>query len=109
MIPESDLETGQLRLLEVDNRVALPVNRHIRLLVTSTDVLHSWAVPSFGIKVDACPGRLSQASLFILREGHYYGQCSEICGANHGFMPIVVDVKDPSTFREWVGQTLEDA
>jgi cytochrome c oxidase subunit 2 len=98
MIAESDLMMGQLRLLEVDNRVALPVNRHIRLLVTSADVLHSWAVPSFGIKVDACPGRLSQASLYILREGTYYGQCSEICGANHGFMPISVNVKEPKEF-----------
>ena len=76
--------------MEVDNRVVLPVNTHIRVLVTAADVLHSWAVPSFGIKVDACPGRLSQASLFIKREGVYYGQCSEICGVNHGFMPIVV-------------------
>ena len=98
MIAESDLMMGQLRLLEADNRVALPVNRHIRLLVTSADVLHSWAVPSFGIKVDACPGRLSQASLYILREGTYYGQCSEICGANHGFMPITVNVKEPKEF-----------
>jgi cytochrome c oxidase subunit 2 len=101
MLPESDLALGQLRLLEVDNRVALPVKKHIRVLITSADVLHSWAVPSFGIKVDACPGRISQASLFILREGIYYGQCSEICGVNHGFMPIVVDVRSVEAFSDW--------
>ncbi len=90
LLPESDLFIGSFRLLEVDKRLALPINTHIRLLVTAADVLHSWSIPSFGIKVDACPGRLSQASLFIQREGVYYGQCSEICGVNHGFMPIVV-------------------
>jgi cytochrome c oxidase subunit 2 len=88
MIPENDLSKGCLRLLEVDNRAFLPINTHIRILVTATDVLHSWAVPSFGIKTDACPGRLSEASLFIKRPGNYFGQCSEICGTNHGFMPI---------------------
>jgi len=88
MIPETDLSKGCLRLLEVDNRAFLPINTHIRVLVTATDVLHSWAVPSFGIKTDACPGRLSEASLFIKRPGNYFGQCSEICGTNHGFMPI---------------------
>jgi cytochrome c oxidase subunit 2 len=90
MINTDDLNTGMLRLLEVDNRVMLPVRTHIRLLITSADVLHSWAVPSFGVKVDACPGRLNQATLFIKRPGLYFGQCSEICGVNHGFMPIVV-------------------
>lgn len=79
-----------LRLLEVDNRLYLLTNRNIRLYITSADVLHSWAVPSFGIKVDACPGRLTKASLRIKRPGVFYGQCSEICGVNHGFMPIVV-------------------
>jgi cytochrome c oxidase subunit 2 len=90
MVATDDLSSGTFRLLEVDNRVSLPINTHIRLLITSADVLHSWSVPSFGIKVDATPGRLSQAALFIKREGVYYGQCSEICGVNHGFMPIVV-------------------
>lgn len=108
LVNESDLMMGQIRLLEVDNRVALPTDRHIRLLVTSADVLHSWAVPSFGIKVDACPGRLSQASLYILREGTYYGQCSEICGANHGFMPIAVNVQEPKNFIQWMRNTLND-
>ena len=102
MINSSDLTYGAFRLLEVDNRVILPINTHIRLLVTAADVLHSWAVPSFGIKVDACPGRLSQASLFLKREGVYYGQCSEICGVNHGFMPIVVKGVPVNTFINWI-------
>lgn len=78
------------RLLEVDNRVVLPLRQRVRFLVTSEDVIHSWAVPSLGIKVDACPGRLNQTSIYIKREGIFYGQCSEICGVNHAFMPIVV-------------------
>lgn len=102
MIPTSDLTKGALRLLEVDNRVMLPTNTNIRLLVTGADVLHSWAVPSFGIKIDACPGRLTQGSLFIKREGVYYGQCSEICGVNHGFMPIVVKSVSPERYLKWV-------
>lgn len=101
LIATSDLPVGTFRLLEVDNRVVLPINTHIRLLVTAADVLHCWAVPSFGIKVDACPGRLAQASLFIKREGTYYGQCSEICGVNHGFMPIVVEAVSLTKYSQW--------
>lgn len=81
---------GLFRLLETNKRVILPINTHIRLLITAVDVLHSWAIPSFGIKIDACPGRLNQINLFIKRLGIFYGQCSEICGVNHGFMPIVI-------------------
>ena len=81
---------GLFRLLETNKRVILPTNTHIRLLISAVDVLHSWTIPSFGIKVDACPGRLNQANLFIKRFGIFFGQCSEICGVNHGFMPIVV-------------------
>jgi heme/copper-type cytochrome/quinol oxidase subunit 2 len=92
MIPEEDLDYGHLRLLEVDNRMVIPVNTHIRVVISAADVLHSWAVPSLGVKCDAIPGRLNQTSLFVKREGLYYGQCSEICGINHGFMPIVVEV-----------------
>jgi len=108
MVSTDDLTYGSFRLLEVDNRVVLPVNSHIRLLVTAADVLHSWAVPSFGIKVDACPGRLSQASLFLKREGVYYGQCSEICGVNHGFMPIVVKGVSVDTFITWITTKLDN-
>ncbi len=108
MIATNDLTKGSFRLLEVDNRVVLPANTHIRLLVTAADVLHSWAVPSLGIKVDACPGRLSQASIFIKREGLFFGQCSEICGVNHGFMPIAVKAVDPDTFVSWVAAKLEE-
>lgn len=91
MIPTSDLEDGNLRLLEVDNRVILPVNTHVRVIVTSTDVIHSLAVPSLGVKIDCIPGRLNQSSFLIKREGVYYGQCSELCGIMHGFMPVVVE------------------
>jgi len=98
MLALGDLTLGNLRLLEVDNRVVLPINTHIRIIVTAADVLHSWAIPSFGLKVDACPGRLNQTSLFIKREGTYYGQCSEICGVNHGFMPIVVKAVDLDSY-----------
>lgn len=91
MLAEDDLVLGAYRLLEVDNRVILPTRQSVRLLITSADVLHSWAIPSFGVKMDACPGRLNQVGLYIRREGTYYGQCSELCGIGHGFMPIVVD------------------
>ena len=91
MILEEDLALGSIRLLEVDNRLLLPIETSIRILITSTDVLHSFAVPSLGTKMDACPGRLNQVSLWINRPGIYYGQCSEICGLNHGFMPIVIE------------------
>lgn len=101
MINESELEPGQLRLLEVDYQVVVPIKKHIRMLITSVDVLHSWAVPSLGIKTDAVPGRLSQASLYVKREGNFFGQCSEICGVNHGFMPIVVKAIDDEDFVWW--------
>lgn len=81
---------GFFRVLETNKRVALPTNTHLRLLITAVDVLHSWTIPSFGVKVDACPGRLNQVNLFIKRFGLFFGQCSEICGVNHGFMPIVL-------------------
>ena len=109
MIAEDDLEPGQMRLLEVDNRVVLPVSTHIRVLVTSADVLHSWAVPSLGVKCDSVPGRLNQLSLFLQREGIFYGQCSELCGANHGFMPIVVESVSLEDYLQWVAAKIEDA
>ena len=102
MVPTDDLEPGQLRLLEVDNRVVLPIDTHIRVIITGADVLHSWAVPSLGVKTDAVPGRLNQANLFIKREGVFYGQCSEICGVNHGFMPIVVEGVSLEDYISWI-------
>jgi|LakMenE18May11ns_1017448.scaffolds.fasta_scaffold9958137_5 cytochrome c oxidase subunit 2 len=90
MIPTSELQEGQLRLLEVDNRLLFPIKSHVQVTATAADVLHCWAVPALGVKIDACPGRLNQTSVFIKRSGVFYGQCSEICGVNHGFMPIVV-------------------
>ena len=108
MLSSDDLTLGAFRLLEVDNRVILPIKTHIRLLITAADVLHCWAIPSFGIKVDACPGRLNQASLFIKRQGVYYGQCSEICGVNHGFMPIVVRAVSINTFVKWITSKLDN-
>lgn len=109
MIPEDDLSVGQLRLLDVDNRVVIPVDSHIRLIITSADVLHSWAVPSLGVKCDAVPGRLNQVSMFVKREGVFYGQCSELCGANHGFMPIVVEAVSLQDYIAWVANKLQEA
>ena len=107
MLPQDELEEGQLRLLEVDNRVVLPINTHVRVLTTAADVIHSWAVPSLGVKCDAIPGRLNQTSVFIQREGVYYGQCSELCGANHGFMPIVVEGVSLDAYLCWIREQLE--
>lgn len=90
MLADEDLIEKSNRLLEVDNMLYLPIETNIRVLITSADVLHAWAIPSLGIKLDACPGRLNQTSLYIKRPGFFFGQCSEICGVNHGFMPIVV-------------------
>jgi len=102
MVPDSDLKLGQIRLLEVDNSLVLPVLTHVRVLVTATDVLHAWAVPSLGVKVDAVPGRLNQTSIFIKRPGVFRGQCSELCGVNHGFMPIVVEGVNLDQYLAWI-------
>nr|AIG23724.1 cytochrome c oxidase subunit II [Wyulda squamicaudata] len=101
MIPTQDLTPGQLRLLEVDNRMVLPMELPIRMLISSEDVLHAWTVPSLGIKTDAIPGRLNQATLTSTRPGIYYGQCSEICGSNHSFMPIVLEMTTLKYFEKW--------
>jgi len=108
MIAEDDLQEGELRLLEVDNRVILPVQTHIRLLITGRDVIHNWAIPSLGVKCDGLPGRLNQTSVFIQREGIFYGQCSELCGTNHGFMPIVVEAVSVSEYLAWIDTKLEE-
>jgi len=106
MIPQDELEPGQMRLLETDNHVVLPVNTHIRVLVTGADVIHNWAIPSLAMKIDCVPGKLNQVSLFINREGTFYGQCSELCGVNHGFMPIVVEAVSLDKYLAWVAEKL---
>jgi cytochrome c oxidase subunit 2 len=102
MIPDSDLESGQSRLLEVDNSIILPENTHVRFIVTSTDVLHDFALPSAAIKIDATPGRLNQASFISDRVGTLFGQCSELCGTYHGFMPIKTDVVEVGDYLSWI-------
>nr|AOY39089.1 cytochrome c oxidase subunit 2 [Sphaeriusidae sp. BMNH 703456] len=102
MIPSNELNLNQFRLLDVDNRIIIPYNTQIRLLATAADVLHSWTIPSLGIKIDATPGRLNQTNFFMNRPGIYYGQCSEICGANHSFMPIVMESISTNYFMKWI-------
>lgn len=92
ILPPLFLNPGDLRLLEVDNRVVLPIEAPVRIIITSQDVLHSWTIPTLGLKTDAIPGRLNQTTFTAIRPGVYYGQCSEICGANHSFMPIVAEL-----------------
>nr|YP_009442022.1 cytochrome c oxidase subunit II [Cyclorhipidion bodoanus]AOY40243.1 cytochrome c oxidase subunit 2 [Cyclorhipidion bodoanus] len=90
------------RLLDVDNRLVIPFNTQIRILTTSTDVIHSWTIPSLGVKMDSVPGRLNQTNLMINRTSLLFGQCSEICGANHSFMPIVIESISPNSFLKWI-------
>nr|YP_010503086.1 cytochrome c oxidase subunit II [Hemigrammus armstrongi]UXD78969.1 cytochrome c oxidase subunit II [Hemigrammus armstrongi] len=107
MIPTQDLSPGQYRLLEADHRMVVPMNSPIRILVASDDVIHSWAVPALGVKTDAMPGRLNQTAFIAARPGVFYGQCSEICGANHSFMPIVVEAVPLTHFEAWSSLMLE--
>src|SRR5262249_17021016 len=102
MVPEKDLKPGQPRLLTVDNEMVVPVNKVVRMQVTGFDVIHSFTVPSFGIKVDAIPGRLNETWFKATKEGWYYGQCSELCGKDHAFMPIAVRVVSEAEFAAWV-------
>nr|AFG29106.1 cytochrome c oxidase subunit II [Ilione albiseta] len=102
MVPLNELPTDGFRLLDVDNRVVLPMNSQIRILVTASDVIHSWTVPALGVKVDGTPGRLNQTNFLINRPGLFYGQCSEICGANHSFMPIVIESVPVNNFIKWI-------
>jgi len=106
LVPERDLKKGQRRLLQVDHPVILPTNLLVRVIITGSDVIHAWSVPSFGVKADGIPGRLNQASIFIKREGVFYGQCSELCGTGHGFMPIMVKGVDTSLYITWVEKKL---
>jgi len=108
MVPESDLKLGDYRQLEVDNRVIVPVDTHVRVIATASDVLHSWAVPSLGVKMDCVPGRLNQTSFIALREGTYYGQCSEVCGVNHSSMPIVVQAVSLTDYCAFVKSSVSE-
>lgn len=102
LIPEEELQLGQFRMLDVDNKVLLPILTPIRILVTSDDVIHSFSVPSLGIKVDAIPGRINQTSIYLLRDGLFYGMCTELCGQNHAYMPIVIQGVNYTEFFAWV-------
>lgn len=102
IIPSIELKSNNFRLLEVDNRLISPYNTNIRFLVTSADVIHSWTIPSLGIKIDAIPGRLNQTFSIINRPGIYFGQCSEICGANHRFIPICLESTSLKNFLNWI-------
>nr|AQP30246.1 cytochrome c oxidase subunit 2 [Amitermes sp. D TB-2017] len=107
MVQQEDQQINTFRLLDTDNRIVLPMNSPIRMIVTAADVLHSWTVPSLGVKTDATPGRLNQVSFSINRPGLLYGQCSEICGANHSFMPIVIESVSTNQFINWVSKMSE--
>nr|UGS80375.1 cytochrome c oxidase subunit II [Lachesilla pedicularia] len=102
MIPSNEISMGEFRLLEVNNRVVLPMNTQTRILVSAADVLHSWAMPSLGVKVDANPGRINQTSFLVKYPGLFYGQCSEICGSVHSFMPIVLEATTQNSFISWL-------
>ena len=102
MVPDDELKDGELRLLATDNAVVLPVDKVVRVLVTSQDVIHSWAMPSMGVKTDAVPGRINELWLEIDTPGTYYGQCSELCGELHGFMPIMIKAVSEEEFQAWV-------
>lgn len=104
IVPEDMLEEGQLRLLDTDTSIVVPVDTHVRFIVTANDVIHCFTIPSLGIKVDATPGRLNQVSALIQRTGVFYGQCSELCGVNHGLMPIKLECVSISDFIEWLGE-----
>ena len=110
MIPDDEIDeaAGQVRLLSVDNPVVLPVNTKVQVLVVSNDVIHNWAVPSLGLKKDATPGRTNETWVEITQEGTYYGMCSELCGVNHGFMPIEIRAVSREAFEAWVEQAKEE-
>lgn len=101
MITDANLKAGQMRLLEVDNRLVIPENTTVKFLITAADVIHSFAIPSLGIKMDAVPGRINETWTRIAKQGVYYGQCSELCGVNHGFMPIAIEVVSKEAFEKW--------
>jgi cytochrome c oxidase subunit 2 len=104
MIADKDLLPGQKRLLEVDNRILIPEGKIVRFVITAADVIHSFAVPAFGVKTDAIPGKINETWVKVDKQGVYYGQCSELCGVNHGFMPIAVQVVSSEEFEAWVAK-----
>nr|AJG02502.1 cytochrome c oxidase subunit II [Tychus niger] len=106
MIPTNNMNKFNFRLLDVDNRMIVPYNSQIRMMITAADVLHSWTIPSMSIKIDAIPGRLNQTSFIINQSGLYFGQCSEICGANHSFMPITIESISIKYFIKWISMML---
>nr|ALO70988.1 cytochrome c oxidase subunit 2 [Pselaphinae sp. 3 EF-2015] len=107
MISQNDMNINNFRLLDVDNRLVIPYNSQIRMMVTAQDVLHSWTIPSISVKIDAVPGRLNQTNFFINKTGIYFGQCSEICGANHSFMPITLESISMNFFIKWMSKMIE--
>jgi len=109
LVPDKDLKPGQPRLLTVDNELVVPVNKVVHVLVTGADVIHSFAVPSFGIKIDAVPGRLNDTWFKATAEGTYHGQCSELCGKDHAFMPITVKVVSETEFNDWAAKEKKNA
>nr|QGT77207.1 cytochrome c oxidase subunit 2 [Tenuilapotamon latilum] len=108
MTPYNEMTSSNFRLVDVDNRTILPMNTQIRILITAADVIHSWTIPALGVKADAVPGRLNQISFLINRPGLFLGQCSEICGANHSFMPIVIESTSINSFLNWISSSIEN-
>lgn len=106
IIPESDINLNSIRLLETDNNLVIPINTNIKFLISSTDVIHSWTIPSLGLKIDAIPGRLNQCFSSSNRPGLYFGQCSEICGANHRFIPISIEITSIKNFINFIINSL---
>nr|YP_009228284.1 cytochrome c oxidase subunit II [Epicauta chinensis]AKL79033.1 cytochrome c oxidase subunit II [Epicauta chinensis] len=107
MVPINEMKPWNFRLLDVDNRMIVPFKTQTRMLVSAADVIHSWTIPALGVKIDATPGRLNQANFLSNRTGLLYGQCSEICGANHSFMPIVIESVTPNYFIKWISKMME--
>ena len=107
MLEKDELKEGQPRLLATDNTIVLPINTNIRVLVTAEDVLHAWAMPALGVKIDAVPGRINETWMNIEKEGMYYGQCSELCGTRHGFMPIMIKAVSKEEYEKWLVKAKE--
>ena len=108
MLNDDELSDPKLRLLETDTQIVVPINKVVKLQITSNDVLHAWTIPAFGVKMDAVPGRLNETWFKANQEGVFYGQCSELCGPKHSFMPINVKVVSEKEFQEWIGFAKEE-